>query len=130
MKTQYAILWMSFAGAIGVLFGGFYAFFGLDALPVYHRFVPKDVYTQWSNGLYGSTFIGFSVLLFFAGRHAFQKEDKTLMKALLYGIMSWLIVEASFSLYYQIYINVAVDIVLALFFGVPLLRGLRYRKDR
>lgn len=129
MKKRISIIWISLVGIIGVLFGSFYAFFGLDALPVYHRFVPEEVYTKWSNGLYGSTFIGFSVLLFFVGRYAFQKEDKTLMKALLYGIMSWLIVEASFSLYYHIYINVAVDIMLAIFLGVPLLIGIKSKKQ-
>lgn len=129
MKKRNSILWISLAGIIGMLFGCFYAFFGLDALPVYKRFVPSSVYTSWSNGLYGSTFIGFSVLLFFVGRYAFQKEDKTLMKALLCGILSWLIVEASFSLYYRIYINVAVDIMLALFLGFPLLKGIQSKND-
>ena len=78
--------WISIAGIVGVLFGIFYAFFGLGGFPAYNALIPKEVLTPWSNGLYGSTFIGFSVLLFFAGRHAFQNNDKGLMKALLYGI--------------------------------------------
>ena len=116
---------MSVVGVVGMLFGIFYAFFGLESLPVYQKFVPDAAYTAWSNGLYGSTFIGFSVLLFFVGRYAFQKSDTALMKALLYGIMSWLIVEALFSFYYGIYINVGVDIVLAIVLGFPLVRGVR-----
>ncbi len=113
---------------VGVLFGIFYAFFGLKSLPVYQKFVPDTAYTAWSNGLYGSTFIGFSVLLFFVGRYAFQKNDSVLMKALLYGIMSWLIVEAFFSFYYGIYINVAVDVVLAIVLGFPLVKGIQVKK--
>ena len=108
-----------------MLFGVFYAFFGLDGLPAYQKLVPDEVYTDWSNGLYGSIFIGFGALLFFVGRHAFQKNDKALMKALLYGLNSWLIVEAFFSLYYGIYFNVGVDIVLMAFLSFPLLRGIR-----
>jgi hypothetical protein len=130
MKKQNAIVWISLVGIIGVLFGCFYAFFGLDALPVYHKFVPADVYTKWSNGLYGSTFIGFSVVLFFAGRYAFQKEDTSLMKALLYGIMSWLIVEACFSFYYGVYVNVGVDIALGLFLCFPFLSVMRSKRHK
>jgi hypothetical protein len=128
MNKHTSITWISIVGIIGILFGIFYALYGLERLPVYEMFVPKPVYQAWSDGLYGSTFIGFSVLLFFVGRHAFQKNDKTLMKALLYGIMSWLIVEAFFSFYYGIYINVAVDIVLAITLGFPLVKGIQSKK--
>lgn len=125
MSKRRSIIWMSVVGVIGTLFGLFYAFFGLNSLPVYQKFVADTVYTQWSNGLYGSIFIGFSVLLFFVGRHSFQTNNKTLMKALLYGIESWLIVEAFFSFYYGVYINVVVDIVLMVFLGLPLVLGMR-----
>jgi hypothetical protein len=125
MDSRKLMIWMSTVGIIGVVFGLFYAFFGLNSLPVYQRFVPESVYTQWSNGLYGSTFIGFSVLLFFVGRHAFQTKNKILMKALLYGILSWLVVEAYFSFYYGIYINVLVDVVLAVVLCLPLVIGIR-----
>lgn len=128
MKQQNLITWISLVGAIGTIFGIFYAFFGLHALPVYKIFVSEAVYTQWSNGLYGSVFIGFSVLLFFVGRYAFQHNNKTLMKALLYGIASWLFVEASFSFYYRIYINVGVDIALMIFLGLPLFISIRSKK--
>ncbi len=120
----------SVAGIVGVLFGIFYALFGLESLPVYEKFVPTAVYTPWSNGLYGSVFIGFSVLLFFVGRHAFRKNDTELMKALLYGAFSWIIVEALFSLYYGIFINVGVDIALMVLFGYPLITGIRRSQNK
>lgn len=125
MSKRKSVIFYSIVGAIAVLFGIFYAFFGLDGLPIYQKFVPDKVYTDWSNGLYGSVFIGFGVLLFFIGRYAFQKSDRSLMKMLLYGINSWLIVEALFSLYYGIYFNVGVDIVLMAFLSFPLLQGIR-----
>ena len=128
MNTKNSIIWISLVGIIGVLFGVFYAFFGLKGLPVYQKLVPDTVYPPWSNGLYGSVFIGFSVLLFFVGRHAFRTKDKPLMKALLYGIASWLIVEAFFSLYYGVYFNIGVDIALMVFLGLPLLMGIRSKK--
>lgn len=125
MNKRFGILWVSVIGIIAVLFGIFYGLFGLDSLPVYQKFVPSDVYQNWANGLYGSVFIGFGVLLFFAGRHAFQTNDKKLMKALLYGINAWLVVEAMFSLVYGVYINVVVDLVLMTFLSLPLIKAIR-----
>lgn len=127
MDKRTSIRWFSVAGVIAVLFGIFYAFFGLDGLPAYQKLVPDDVYTAWSDGLYGSVFIGFGVLLFFVGRYAFQKNDKFLMKALLYGINSWLVVEALFSLYYGIYFNAGVDIALMAVLSFPLAKGMKSR---
>lgn len=128
MKVQNLITWISAAGIIGVFFGVFYAFFGLNGLPVYQKLVPSTVYTPWGNGLYGAVFIGFSVLLFFVGRHAFKNKDKFLMKALLYGLASWLVVEAFFSLLYGVYFNIGVDILLMIVLGVPLVMGLKSKK--
>jgi len=125
MNKSTAVKWMSAVGVIAVLFGVFYGLFGLDGLPVYQKLVPTYVYTNWANGLYGSVFIGFGVLLFFAGRHAFLSNDKVLMKILLYGINSWLIVEALFSLAYGVYFNIGVDIVLMAFLSYPLLKGIQ-----
>lgn len=128
MSSKSLITWISLVGIIGILFGIFYAFFGLNGLPVYQRLVPDVVYAPWSNGLYGSVFIAFSVLLFFVGRHAFQTKNKSLMKALLYGIASWLIVEAFFSFYYGVYFNIGVDVALIIVLGLPLVIGIRSKK--
>lgn len=128
MSQHTAKMWFTAVGIIGTLFGVFYAFFGLSGFPAYGELIPNDVITPWSNGLYGSTFIGFSILLFFVGRHAFQKNDKSLMKALLYGIYAWLIVEASFSFYYKVYFNIGVDIALAVVLGLPLIKGIQASK--
>lgn len=117
--------WFTIAGVVGILFGIFYGFFGLVGFPAYNALIPDEVIIPWSNGLYGSTFIGFSVLLLFVGRHAFRCNDISLMKSLLYGIYAWLMVEALFSLYYGVYFNVGVDIVLAIFLGFPLIKGIK-----
>lgn len=125
MKSQHLITWISIAGIIGVLFGIFYAFFGLNGFPAYQQLVPTAVYTAWSNGLYGAVFIGFSVLLFFVGRHGFKTRDKVLMKALLYGLAAWLVIEAFFSFLYGVYFNIGVDVLLMIVLGFPLVVGIR-----
>lgn len=112
-------------GIIGLCFGITYAFYGLGILPV-----SKDVLVPWGNGVYGATFIGFSALILFVGRHAFQKNDTQLMKALLYGIVAWFVVEFAFSIYYQVFFNAGVDIALMALFSTPLLIGIRSRNRR
>lgn len=125
MKQKLFIKWITAAGIIGVLFGFFYAIFGLQGLPIYHKFVPQDSFDGWSRGLYGAAFVGFSVLLLFVGRRAIQKKDKELIRILLLGIASWLVFEAIVSVIYKVYINVGVDIVLLTFLSFPLSRGIR-----
>jgi hypothetical protein len=124
MSKNNLLLWINCVGVVGVMFGLFYAFFGLAGFPAYHELVPAEVLAHWSNGLYGAVFIGFSVLLLFVGRHAIEKEDKKLMKALLYGIFSWLFVEAAFSLYYSVFFNIGVDILLIIVLGLPLVKAI------
>ena len=120
MNQKNFVIWFSILGIIGTLFGIVYAFVGLGILPV-----QRDVLIPWGNGVYGATLIGFSVTIFFAGRHAFSKNDPGLMKALLFGTFAWLITEALFSLYYGVYFNVGVDVILMLFFGFPLIKMIR-----
>ena len=128
MDQRKSIMWYSIAGCVGILFGVFYAFFGLEGLPIYQIIVPEKAINHWNNGLYGSTFIGFSVLLLFIGRRTFQTGDKELMKALFYGITSWLVFEAFFSLYYGVFLNIIVDVVLEVVLCYPLVQGIREHK--
>lgn len=125
MKHKYFVRWITIAGIIGICFGIFYSIFGLQGLPIYQKIVPDASYENWSRGLYGAVFIGFSVLLLLLGRRAIQRKDKALGKILFYGIAAWLAYEALFSLIYGVYINVLVDVVLIIFLSYPLLRGIR-----
>ena len=47
------------------------------------------------------------------------------MKNLLYGLIVWLVVEASFSLYFGVFFNIGVDIAVLGLFAIPLIRGIR-----
>lgn len=125
MRQKHYILWITIAGMIGITFGIFYSLFGLEGLPVYQKFVPTESFKGWSQGLYGATFIGFSVLMLLLGRRAIQKRDSALGMILLYGIGAWIAYEALMSLVYGVYINVLVDIVLIAFLSYPVLKGVR-----
>lgn len=125
MKQSQLISWITIAGIIGITFGIFYSIFGLEGLPVYQKFVPAESFEAWSRGLYGSVFIGFSVLLLLGGRRAIQKKDKQLGMILVCGIAAWIAYEALVSLIYGVYINVLVDVALLAFLSYPLLIGTR-----
>jgi hypothetical protein len=125
MKQKQFVWWITAAGLIGLAFGIFYSIFGLEGLPVYERFVPQASFDGWSRGLYGSVFIGFSVLLLLLGRRAVQKRDQELGKILFYGVAAWIGYEALMSALYGVYINVLVDAALIVFLGYPLLKGTR-----
>lgn len=124
MNTRSLTLWFSVVSVIGALWGVVFAFFGLGVLPVFNM----DVLVPWGNGVYGATLIGLSATLFFVGRHAFRKNDAELMKALLYGVFTWLLIEAAFSLYYRVWINVGVDVGIMALMGYPLMKGIRSQK--
>ncbi|HKX24624.1 MAG TPA: hypothetical protein VJM46_05290 [Candidatus Saccharimonadales bacterium] len=123
MKQKHFMYWITIAGFVGILFGIFYSLFGLEGLPVYQRFVPDASLQGWSRGLYGSVFIGFSVLLLLLGRRAIKQQDRDLGKILFYGVAAWIAYEALASLIYGVYINVLVDVALIAFLGYPLLKG-------
>lgn len=125
MKQKYLVAWVTCAGLIGIIFGIFYAIFGLEGLPVYQKFVPERFFEEWSKGLYGSVFVGFSVLLLLIGRHAIQNKDRELAKILIGGIGSWLVFEATISLIYGVYINILVDIVIMAVLSFPLLKAIQ-----
>ena len=125
MQQKHFIWWITIAGTIGVAFGVFYSIVGLEGLPVYQKFVPAASFEGWSRGLYGSVFIGFSVLLLLVGRRAIRQKDEELGRILAYGVTAWIAYEALMSLVYGVYINVLVDVALIVFLSYPLLRGTR-----
>lgn len=125
MKRQHFLWWITVAGLIGLAFGIFYSFFGLEGLPPYQKFVPEASMVGWSRGLYGSVFIGFSTLLFLLGRRAIQKQDAELGKVLFYGVAAWIGYEALMSVIHGVYFNVLIDVALLAFLGYPLLKGTR-----
>ena len=118
MKPNQARRWFSTLSIILVLFGILYAFWGLEILPV-----QRDVLLPWESALYGAIMMGWGITLFFAGRLAFQRNDIELMKALLYGLIVWLVVEASFSAYLGVWFNVGVDVAVLILFSIPLMRS-------
>ncbi len=126
MRTKKMTIWFSTISIILVLWGIVFAFFGLDILPVMN----KDILLPWESALYGAIMMGWGVTLFMVGRIAFSRNDKELMKAMLYGIFLWLIVEGLFSAYLGVWFNVGVDIAVLVLFSFPIIKVLRSPKEK
>lgn len=125
MNTKQLTIWFSTISTILVLWGIVFAFFGLEILPVKN----KDILLPWESALYGAIMMGWGVTLFMIGRIAFRRNDTELMKAMLYGIILWLIVEGLFSAYLGVWFNVEVDIAVLVLFSFPLIKALRAHKE-
>jgi hypothetical protein len=115
MKPKRMEMWFSIVSIILILFGILYTFVGLRILPV-----QRDVLLQWESALYGAIMMGWGTTLFFVGRLALQRGDSDLMKAPLYGLTVWLVVEALFSAYLGVWFNVAVDAGVLALFSIPM----------
>lgn len=126
MITKQMSIWFNTISIILVLWGIVFAFFGLDILPVMNR----DILVPWESALYGAIMMGWGVTLLMVGRIAFSRNDKELMKAMLYGIVLWLIVEGLFSAYLGVWFNVGVDIGVLVLFSFPIIKVLRSPEEK
>ncbi|HEY5592120.1 MAG TPA: hypothetical protein VIK55_14030 [Paludibacter sp.] len=126
MNNNKLRIWFSIVSIILILFGILYCFAGLKIF-VHVGILPvdKDVLIDWESALYGAIMIGWGTTLFLLGRLAFSRQDKELMKILLYGIILWLIIEAIFSFYLGVYFNVGVDIAVAALFAFPIVTAIK-----
>lgn len=118
MSSKQLLLWFSAVSAILVIVGVVFAFFGLGILPV-----DRETLTPWQSAIYGAIMMGWGTTLLLVGRVAFRRNDSELMKALIYGLIVWLAVEAAFSIYFRVWFNVGVDIAVLALFSIPLLKG-------
>jgi len=119
------MIWFSIVSIILILFGLTYTFFGLKILPV-----NNNILLQWESALYGAIMTGWGVTLYMLGRVAFRRNDTEIMKAMLYGLFVWLILEAIFSAYLHVWFNVAVDIGVMVLFSFPIIKNIRSQNDK
>lgn len=116
MSHKLLMIWFCTVAGILVLAGILFSFLGLRILPV-----NENVLLPWESAIYGAIMMGWGTTLFLVGRLAFRRSDAELMKAMLYGIVVWLFVEALFSAYLRVFFNVGVDVAVLALFIVPLI---------
>jgi hypothetical protein len=119
MNPKQLHIWFSCVSAILVIVGVVFAFFGLAILPV-----DRDTLVPWQSAIYGAIMMAWGTTLLCVGRVAFRRNDSDLMRALVYGLIVWLAVEAAFSIYFRVWFNVGVDIAVLALFSIPLLKAM------
>ena len=118
-------IWFSVVSVIAILWGVVFTVFGLGVLPL-----KPDVLARWESALYGAILVGWGVTLFLAGRIALRRNDEELIRAILIGLVVWLLIEAVFSARLRVWFNVGVDAAVFALFGIPLLSSLnRARRE-
>jgi hypothetical protein len=125
MSANPLVIWFSSISAILVIVGVVFAFFGLQILPV-----DRGTLLPWQSAIYGAIMMGWGTTLWGVGRIAFRRSDPELMKALIYGLIVWLVVEAAFSIYFRVWFNVGVDIAVLALFSIPLIKAMAFLKKK
>lgn len=131
MKSRHSSALFRLLSIILILFGMLFAFFGLRALlgVVYtlsgQPILPVATLLPWESALYGAIMVGWGVTLLFVGRIAFRRKDPALLRALLYGLIAWLVIEGLFSAYWGVWFNVGVDTIVLALFSFPLTKAIR-----
>ena len=120
MKPKHLFIWFGGVSTILVIVGVIFAFFGLKILPV-----DRAILLPWQSAIYGAIMMGWGTTLWCVGRIAFRRNDSELMKAIIYGLVVWLVVEAAFSIYFRVWFNVGVDIAVFALFSIPLLKSIK-----
>lgn len=121
MSSKFLVTWFSIISVILVLWGIVFTFFGLGIFSI----IKGSVLLPWESALYGAIMIGWGLTIFLLGRIAFRRNDKDLMKVILYGLTAWLVVEAIFSGYLGVWFNVGVDAAVFALFTFPLIKSIR-----
>jgi hypothetical protein len=117
MRKQLFALWFRIVSVILILFGILYVVVGLKVLPV-----QRNVLLDWESALYGALMMGWGTTLLLIGRLAFQRDEQALKRALLIGLVIWLVGEAGASIWFGVWFNVGVDAGVLALFTVPLLK--------
>jgi hypothetical protein len=121
MNLKRLLIWFSTVSMILVIVGLVFAFFGLKILPV-----DRATLLPWQSAIYGAIMMGWGTTLLLVGRIAFRRNDTEVIKALVYGLTVWLVVEAAFSIYLKVWFNVGVDIAVFALFSIPLLKAIAH----
>lgn len=82
--------------------------------------VDSSVIPRLVQGVLGATMMGWGVTMLLVAKYACAEGKPELLRILLYGILVWAPVDIIVSVYYGAWFNVALNLVIIVFAGVPL----------
>jgi hypothetical protein len=116
-------VWFSLVSCILILVGLIFSTFGFGFFP--QNILPNNIVLPWVSSIYGAVLIGWGMTLLLIGRLAFFRKDYELMRIMLLGIATWLIIEAIYSAFLGVLFNVGVDFAVLILLGTPLVISIR-----
>jgi hypothetical protein len=109
--------------ALIVLAGLFFTVLDPYIYPVDPLVVPRLV-----QGVLGATLIGWGVTMLLVSRFAFTTLKPELLRILLYGLLAWAAVDMAVSIFYNAWFNVALNLIIVMVAGIPLILAERLLK--
>lgn len=83
-------------------------------------------YQRWLLGVSGAVMTSWGVLLFFILRYPFKHREKWAWNCITIALLTWFVVDESFSLYFEVYFNAIFNLGLLLATGLPLIFTRRF----
>jgi uncharacterized BrkB/YihY/UPF0761 family membrane protein len=77
-------------------------------------------YQRWTIGLLGAVMASWGVLMAFIALYPFKRKEKWAWDCLAAALVTWFVVDESFSLYYGVYANAVGNLILLLGLALPL----------
>lgn len=126
--------WLTYANGFTVFVGILVAFAGNSLAFELHNAYTKKVFFEaaefapdvlrlknWLFGIIGGTIVGFHVLMIMISENSFKRKEPWAFRAMVYGLLSWFVVDSSISIYYGAIHNVVlINVVALLLIGLPL----------
>lgn len=79
-------------------------------------------YKNWLFGVLGATMIGFHVLIIMISENAFKSKEIWAYRAIVYGLLSWFVIDSGLSIFYGAIHNVLmINLVALVLIGLPLI---------
>jgi len=116
--------WLLAVSALIVLVGLFFTVLDPYLYPVDPLVVPRLV-----QGVLGATLVGWGVTMLLVSRYAFAMRKPELLRMLLYGLLAWGPVDMAVSIFYGAWFNVALNLIIMVAAGIPLVIAERSLKQ-
>ena len=75
----------------------------------------------WNFSVLGAVLIGWGVFFVFIVRYPFYQKEKWAWNCVLIGTLLWFVIDTSYSVYYLVYPNIALNAVLFIAIVLPLI---------
>lgn len=84
------------------------------------------MFQQWVYSVLGAIIAGWGVFMTFISTHAFRNKERWSWNCFVFGLAVWFVSDSSVSYFFHVNINVVINILLLILFGLPLLFTKKY----